>query len=123
MRVAELVDKEYLAGFIRATRRRMLSMSSTTNVLMAGWNERTIRVAVGLTPLIVLGGSSDIAVVWSTPFPGDDYLADVSGGSGLLGRADVAIKPGTQTAAGLTVTVTAALAVTAGSQFVVSALR
>lgn len=78
-----------------------------------------IRVGVGTTGLIVLGGTQDISVTWSTPMPRDTYQLDASGLTGILGRGTTAVL--SHNAAGCMVRVTATLAISAGANFVVMA--
>lgn len=105
-------------------RRRLSSVvnsQATTNQAMMAEALITpkIRVGFGATALIVLGGTQDIPITWSTPFATADYQVDVTPASGLLSRATTAVV--SQTAAGCVVRVTAALAIVAGSNFVVVA--
>lgn len=90
------------------------SMATTTA-------RRSIRIGVGTAPLLVVGGTAPVPIVWSSPFPTADYAIDISGFPNLLGRATLTLAPGTKTAEGLTVNVTASLAVSLGSQFIVVA--
>ena len=78
-----------------------------------------VRIALGqLGVAIAIGGTLDVPIVWSTPFPRDTYQVDVTPANGLIGRGTCAVKAGTQTASGLTVTVTAGLLVSLGAQFI-----
>lgn len=86
-----------------------------TAVAALGRQTLTIRRAVPALPLIALGGSYDLAVVWPTPMPAADYKVELTPSSALVGKATTKIKTGTQTAAGVTVTVTASILVSAGT--------
>lgn len=112
--------------YAMATREELIAslrkLTSQSRSMAGEWSQRAVRIQTGVTPLIALGASTDIAITWTTPFRSDSYAVDVSGATGLIGRATVAVKPGTQTAAGLTVTVTATLLVSAGAEFVVIGL-
>jgi hypothetical protein len=78
-----------------------------------------VRIALGQIGLAVaVGGTLDVPITWSTPFPRDTYQVDVTPATGLIGRGSCAAKPGTQTASGLTVTVRADLLVSLGAQFI-----
>lgn len=113
---------------LEALRRRVATMSAamTTAVGMAkradGSTPAAVRVAMGQTGVaIAIGAGVDIPITWSSPMPHANYRVDVSPASGLLGRGTAAVKAGSTTAAGLTVTVTAGLLVSIGAQFVVVA--
>jgi hypothetical protein len=72
-----------------------------------------IERANGAAPLLAIGAAADVAITWPTAMPSATYTVKLVAGYGLLGRATLALK--SQTAAGIVVTVTATLAVTAGS--------
>src|ERR1043165_3673385 len=63
-------------------------------------------------PLLLLGGSADRVVTWSRPFPNANYKVSFALDANTIGRITPTVKAGTKTAAGLTVTITAGLAVT-----------
>ncbi len=58
-------------------------------------------------PALALGASADIAVAWEVPAPGTDYVVAtaVEGAASLLGTISAAVKPGSQTVNGCTITV------------------
>ncbi len=75
--------------------------------------QRTCRLATARTTvLLAVGGTVDLAVVWSAPMTAASYVVEAVAGPGILGNASVAVK--SQTAAGCVVTVTASLAVAVG---------
>ncbi len=79
-----------------------------------GGVQRTCRLASAKTGLLLaVGGSTDLAVTWSTPMPSAQYVVEAVAGPGILGNATLAVK--SQTAGGCVVTVTAQLAVAAGA--------
>lgn len=113
---------------LEALRRRVATMATTASTAdrlakrADSAMPTAVRIAMGqMNGAIVAGSSSDVAVTWSSPMPRDTYRVDVSPASSLVGRGTTAIKAGSMTAAGLTVTVTAGLLVSVGAQFVVVA--
>ncbi|MDQ8047092.1 MAG: hypothetical protein REI11_20970 [Patulibacter sp.] len=80
------------------------------------------RLQVGTVNAIAVGASVDVPIVWSTPFPNANYDTDITAFTGLIGRATLVVKSGSKTAAGCTVTVTATLLVSLGSQFFIGAV-
>lgn len=74
-----------------------------------------VRQAAAEVPALLLGATYDAPIVWQTAFPNANYTVELTRLGGLIGRASVVVKSGTKTATGLTVTVTASLAVSAGS--------
>lgn len=87
--------------------------------MMANHTHIPYRLAGGtLLALLGLGLSVDITITWPTPMPVDVYAVDVIP-LALLGKATAV--PLTQTAADVTIRVTASVLVAAGSQFLVFA--
>lgn len=78
------------------------------------------RVVVPL-PLIALGATVDRSVTWSAPMPSAVYRVELAAGAGLVGRAQFSLVPGSQTAAGLAVRITASLLISAGAVLDVTA--
>lgn len=78
---------------------------------------RTVQVrrTSAALPLIALGAVYDQTITWTTPLPSPAYAVEWVPGPALLGKATLAIKPGSQTAAGLTVRVTATALVALGA--------
>ena len=70
---------------------------------------------------ILLGGSRDVPIAWPAPFHGPDYRVDLVPISGMVGRGTLSVVDGSQTAAGVTVRVTAGLAIAVGAQFLAHA--
>lgn len=64
-------------------------------------------------PLILLGASVDVALTWPTAFPATPTTVELTKGPGLLGRSTLTLK--SKSATGCVATVTAALAISAGS--------
>lgn len=77
-----------------------------------------LRVGTATTPALLLGGSADVPIVWSSPMPSSTYHVSIAPATGLIGKADIVLKSGSQTASGITVTVTAGLAVSLGAEIV-----
>jgi hypothetical protein len=69
--------------------------------------------------VLILGSSRDVPIVWATPFRTAAYRVEMVPAAGVLGRATMNVVEGSQTVAGLTVRVTATLALAAGAQFLV----
>lgn len=63
-------------------------------------------------PLLLLGGSADRAVVWNRPFANANYKVSFAPDANTIGKITPVVKAGTKTASGLTVTISAALAIT-----------
>jgi hypothetical protein len=63
-------------------------------------------------PLLLLGASVDRVVTWNRPFADANYKVSFLPDAGTLGRITPVVKSGTKTASGLTVTISAGLAVT-----------
>lgn len=111
-----------------ALRRRLGAMATSmgTATTMArradAATPTAVRIAMGQTGVAVaIGAGLDVPITWSSPMPKDTYRVDVSPANGLIGRGTTAVKAGSMTAAGLTVTVTASLLVSIGAQFIVVA--
>lgn len=70
-----------------------------------------------LTTILALGASRDFVIVWPSPMPTASYTVDLVKGSGMLavGAATVAVVA--QDEAGVTVRVTALVALAVGAQF------
>ncbi len=60
-------------------------------------------------PILLLNASVDRVVTWNRPFADTSYKTSFLFGAGTLGRITCAVKAGTKTASGLTVTITAGL--------------
>lgn len=83
---------------------------------------RTTRIVMGqIGVAIAVGTPVDIPITWSTPMPKDTYAVDVTPATGLIGKATTAVKPGSMTASGVTITVSASVAVLVGAQFIAAA--
>lgn len=63
-------------------------------------------------PLLVLNGTAERVVTWARPFPDANYKVSFAHDVNTLGRITAAVKPGTKTTTGVTITLTAGLAVT-----------
>lgn len=63
-------------------------------------------------PLLLLGGSVDRVVTWNRAFPDTSYKVSFMPDANTLGRITAVVKSGTKTASGITVTISAGLAVT-----------
>src|SRR6188508_1236211 len=87
----------------------------------SGTANLSLRLATASVPAILLGGSLDVPVTWSSPMPDDDYQIHLAAESGLLGRSTQTVKSKTKTGCVVTVTSTS-LAITAGSILVALAL-
>ena len=70
------------------------------------------RITSIAVPVLVLGAKAERVVTWSKPMPSANYLVQFAPDANGIGKTTFAVKPGTQTAAGCTVTITASLAVT-----------
>lgn len=66
-------------------------------------------------PTLLLNASVDRVVTWARPFPDTSYKVSFAYDAGTLGRATAVVKSGTKTTTGLTVTISAGLAVTLAS--------
>lgn len=77
-----------------------------------------LRVGTAITPALLLGGSADVTIDWSAPMPNSNYHVSIAPATGLIGKASIAVKPGSQTTTGIVVTVTAGLAVSLGAEIV-----
>lgn len=62
-------------------------------------------------PLLLLGGSADRVITWNRPFPDASYKVSFMPDANTIGRITPVVKSGTKTATGLTVTISAGLAV------------
>lgn len=82
-----------------------------------------IRVAAASLPAVIVGGSVDMQIAWSSPMPSAEYNVDVRPSTALIGKATVTVKAGTKTAAGLTITVAASTALVAGGLVIVAAVH
>lgn len=101
------------AADVESVRKRGQSTFDQVSAMGTTMALRTIRVGAAAAPLLVLGGSADLVIQWATPLPTAEYSVDLSGLTGILGRAALAVVA--QDAASVTVRVTATLAITAGS--------
>jgi len=77
-----------------------------------------LRVGTATTPALLLGASADVDITWSSPMPSTSYHVSIAPATGLIGKATVALKVNSQTTTGITVTVTAGLAVSLGAEIV-----
>jgi hypothetical protein len=77
-----------------------------------------LRVGTATTPALLLGGSADVPIEWSAPMPSTNYHVSIAPATGLIGKATIVVKNGSQTTTGITVTVTAGLAVSLGAEIV-----
>ncbi len=77
---------------------------------------RAARVAVPAIPLLT---TVDVPIVWSTPMPDETYAVTlaIEAGTGLLGQLRAVVKTGTITAAGVTVSMSAAVLISLGTAF------
>lgn len=77
-----------------------------------------MRSAITALPLLAVG-NTDVLVTWSTATPSASYVValSVEGGSTLLGKTNVSIKPGSRTTTTVTITVnnSTLLPITAGA--------
>jgi hypothetical protein len=96
--------------------------AAQTDATLALARSPKFRLQVGTVNAIAVGASADVPIVWSTPFANANYDTDITNFTGLIGRATCVVKPGSKTAAGCTVTVTATLLVSLGSQFLIGAV-
>lgn len=64
-------------------------------------------IGVTLSALLALGGSIDVPLTWPIPFATANYNLRISQDAGLLSKGAVALKAGTKTATGFTVTISA----------------
>ncbi len=92
--------------------------SSTWTDLFTVPTQGTTRVQAAATPLILLGASADVSFTWKTPMPSVTYIVEPVRGPGLLSLGDSALTVKSQTATGCVITVTAAVAVAAGSTLI-----
>jgi hypothetical protein len=65
-----------------------------------------------VVPVLILGASVDVAVTWNKTLPNNTYNVAFLYGAGNLGKVTAAVKSGTKTTTGFTVTFTAGLALT-----------
>ncbi len=78
----------------------------------AGAGVTTVRIAHPQAVTLLLGIPQDVTFTWSTAFPTSSYQHDVAVAPALLGKVNLVIK--SKTAAALTITLTATLAVAGG---------
>lgn len=107
----------------------LTTKNTALTVRVTALEGRTVSPRLTRVPLAALtlgaGGKTDVAVAWSTAFPDANYQLDVALPLGLIGKVAWAVKTGTKTAAGVTVTLTAtsALTLALGSDLAASAVR
>lgn len=80
-----------------------------------------IRRATPTLPLIALGATYEHPITWTSPLPSGVYALDLVPSAGLLGKATVTIKPGTQATTGVTLRITAGLLIAAGQTLDITA--
>lgn len=115
-----MVDKLARQAEVLALRRRVSSIATVAEATSADMLARRLQIGTGAAPLIVLGATANVDIVWPVPFLTPVYQVAVSGLAGILGRATLERVGQTETA--VTVKITADLAVTAGSLFVAVAM-
>lgn len=98
---------------------RVTALEARTTALEA--RAPYLRRSTPKLPLIALGANYDQAITWSTPMPSATYKVEAIPGPGLVGNGTATVVAGTQTAAGVTVRITAAVLITAGATVDVTA--
>lgn len=104
-------------------RRRMAAMWEAATAEIITEHEqcqaRQCRLAGAATSVVLLiGGTDDVMITWSTPMPADEYDVDLIP-MGLVGKAGLAVI--SQDTAAATVRVTATVLLAAGTQFLAHA--
>lgn len=84
-------------------------ITALTNALNAKQTGTSDIVSIAV-PILLLGGSADRVVTWARPFPDANYKISYAFGVNTLGRITPAVVAGTKTATGVTIRLSAGLA-------------
>lgn len=87
---------------------QIAALQSAVTAIVPGTSD-IVSVSV---PLLLLGGSADRVVTWARPFANANYNVSFATDANTIGRITPTVLAGTKTATGLTVRITAGLAVT-----------
>ena len=84
-----------------------------TRSSLAGTDEVGTSDIVSISvPLLILGGTEERVVTWARPFPNANYKVSFAHDVNTLGRITATVKAGTKTTTGVTIRLSAALALT-----------